>query len=386
MKFLFKLLDTVDIGGKRVLERVRRTLSLAQKEIESLLKDKQALIIIFLLPTLVIFAIGSSSSGGSAHATIGIVNLDKTSGTHPPLPNLSENFTATLKSIPNTDIIDFSADIASANQSLFSGKIDGFIIIPDMFEQNLSSPEMPRVAIIKLYLDDTNYATEGVVIGKVESAIIKFKYKLGYIRDEVLYFPTILYSSDSNLYRAAPAVFCITILGSTMMTAAQSIVGDVPLRRVLLTPARKTEVLLAKLMAYLLIVFFQIQILLGISWGVFGLPIRCGYGELLFLLFLTGFSGLSLGLLISVISSSRLQASQYFLLGFILMFVLTWFGGLTFLRDVIPLYRAQSAFSAMAYKGFSLTEAGVDILSIFIFGFVSYLLAHIVFHFKKSVI
>ena len=369
-----------------MLERVKRTLSLAQKEIESLLKDKQALFIIFLLPTLVIFAIGSSSSGGSAHATIGIVNLDTTGGANSPGPNLSQNFTATFATIPNTNIINFSNDIAAANLSLFYGVIDGFIIIPDMFEQNLSSEELPRIATIKLFLDDTNYAAAGVVIGKVELAIIKFKYNLSIIRDEVLYIPTFLYSSDSNLYRAAPAVFCITILGSTMMTAAQSIVGDVPLRRVLLTPARKSEVLLAKLMAYLLIVFFQIQILLGISWGLYGLPIRCGYGDLLLLLFLTGFAGISLGLFISVISSSRLQASQYFLLGFILMFVLTWFGGLEFLRNVIPLYRAQNAFSTMAYKGFNIVEAGVDTLSIFLFGFISYLLASLVFHFKKSTI
>ena len=369
-----------------MLERVKRTLSLAQKEIESLLKDKQALIIIFLLPTLVIFAIGYSSGGGNAHATIGIVNLDTTGGANQPGPNLSENFTATLANLPNTDIINFSRNIAAANLSLYLGEIDGFIIIPDMFEQNLSSEELPRIAIIQLYLDDTNYAAAGVVLGKVELGILNFKYNLSYIRDEVLYFPTFLYSSDSNLYRAAPAVFCITILGSTMMTAAQSIVGDVPLRRVLLTPARKTEVLLAKLMAYLLIVFFQIQILLGVSWGLFGLPIRCGYGALLLLLFLTGFAGISLGLFISVVSSSRLQASQYFLLGFILMFVLTWFGGLEFLRNIIPLYPAQSAFGTMAYKGFTILEAGSDVFSIFLFGFVSYLLAHIFFHFKKSVI
>jgi ABC-2 type transport system permease protein len=369
-----------------VLERIKRTLSLAQKEIESLLKDKQALFIIFLLPTLVIFAIGSSSSGGSPHATIGIVDLDSTSGANYPGPDLSNNFTATLAALPNTNVINFGENIAAANLSLYLGQIDGFVIINDMFEQNLSSEELPRIAILNLYLDDTNYAGAGAVIGKLELAILKFKYNLSIIRDEVLYIPTTLYSSTSNLYRAAPAVFCITLLGSTMMTAAQSIVGDVPLRRVLLTPARKNEVLIAKLMAYLLIVFFQIQILLGISWGLYGLPIRCGYGELMLLLLLTGFSGISLGLLISVISSSRLQASQYFLLGFILMFVLTWFGGLEFLRDVIPLYRAQSAFTVMAYKGFSLLEAGNDTLIIFLFGFISYLLAHLVFHFKKSAI
>ncbi|NVM29355.1 MAG: ABC transporter permease [Candidatus Helarchaeota archaeon] len=368
-----------------MFDRPKRILSLARKEIESLLKDKQALLIIFLLPTLVLFAIGLGTGGGSAHATIGIVDLDTTSGSAGPGVNLSVEFINTLDEIPNTDIIIFSG-IAEANESLFYGEIDGFIVIPDLFEQSLSSPDLNRTVVIELYLDDTNFGGAGAVIGKVELAILNFKYEMGYIRDEVLYVPTFQFSSDSSLYRAAPFVFCITILGSTMMTAAQSIVGDVPLRRMLLTPARKTEVLLAKLMAYSLIVFFQIQILLGLAWGVFGVPLRCGYGPILILLFLIGFSGITLGLLISVLSTSRLQASQYFLLTFIIMLVLTWFGGLVFIRDAIPLYRGQQAFGIMAYKGFSLLEAGIDVMVIFLFGFISYLLAHIVFHFKKSVI
>ncbi|MHA1357325.1 MAG: ABC transporter permease [Candidatus Helarchaeota archaeon] len=368
-----------------MLERLKRTLSLARKEIESLLKDRQALIIIFLLPTLVILAVGTSGGGGNAHAIIGIIDLDTTSGANFPGPDLSENFTATLDELENTDIINFTS-IAEANLSLFLGEIDGFIVIPDLFEQNLSSDELPRIAYFEVYLDDTNYEGAGSVIGKIEAAIIIFKYNLSIVRDEILYLPEFLYSSASPLYRAAPAVFCITILGSTMMTAAQSIVGDVPLRRMLLTPARKTEILFAKLTAYLLIVFFQIQILLGISWGIYEMPINCGYWQILLLLFLIGFSGVTLGLFISVLSTSRLQASQYFLLAFILMFVLTWFGGLEFLTKVIPLYRGQTAFTVMAYKGFTIIQAGIDVLVISTFGIVCYLLAHIVFHFKKSVI
>ncbi len=368
-----------------VFDRFKRTLSLARKEIESLLKDKQALIIIFLLPTLVILAIGASGNGGSTHATIGIVDLDGTSGANYPGPDLSVNFTNTLDELENTDIINFTS-IAAANLSLFLGEIDGFIIIPNMFEQNLSSEEYPRIAYMEVYLDDTNYAGAGAVIGKIEAAIIIFKYNLSILRDEILYLPEFLYASASPLYRAAPAVFCITILGSTMMTASQSIVGDVPLRRMLLTPARKTEILIAKLTAYLIIVFFQIQILLGISWGIYGMPINCGYWQILFLLFMVGLSGVTLGLFISVLSTSRLQASQYFLLAFILMFVLTWFGGLDFLTKVIPLYRGQTAFTVMAYKGFTILQAGMDILVISVFGIVCYLLAHLVFHFKKSII
>ncbi len=365
--------------------RVIRVFSLAQKEIESLFKDKQALLIIFLLPALVLLAIGLGSGGGSAYAKIGIVDLDTTSGAAFPLPDLSENFTDTLDNIENTDILIFSS-IAEANESLYKGEIAGFIVIPDMFEQNLSSIALPRIAYIEVFLDDTDVGAAGTIIGKIELAILTFKYNLSYIRDEVLYVPTFQFSSDSNLYRAAPFVFCITILGSTMMTSAQSIVGDVPLRRMLLTPARKTEVLLAKLMGYSLIVFLQIQELLLLSWLGFGLPLRCGYFQILILLFLVGFSGITLGLLLSVVATSRLQASQYFLLIFILMLVLTWFGGLDFIRNVIPLYRGQEAFGIMAYKGFTILEAGMDILVIFLFGFVSYLLAHIVFHFKKSVI
>ena len=373
----------------RIRSRVSRILNLILKELESLFKDKHALLVIFLLPILVIVTIGLTSSAveGKDTIIIGIVDLD-TSGGYPG-EDLSYNFTMTLDNllddkgndyviIRNYSIAEYNASIPWAN--LESGAIDAYIIIPEGFETAITTIS---VVYVNLTVDATNPLGQAATLEAVIEAIAQFKLEHGFFDDEIL--PNIYqgWSSTSTLFGAAAAVFGIAIFGSTLMTASQSVVGDVPLKRVLLTPARKTEVLAAKLFAYLLIGFFQILILISLSTFLFQMPIRGSVWALILLLFTLAFAGISLGLFISVVSSSRLQASQYFLLAFIMMFVLTYFVSSDIFGQILPLPLSSAGFNDICFKGYN--EGGlINTLGVFNFGIVSLGLAFVAFYLKKS--
>ena len=374
--------------------RAGRTINLILKELESLFKDKQALLIMFLLPILVIFAIGSTSSAieGKSVVVIGVLDIDTSTGY--PSQDLSYNFTMTLDSLVDDKGADYvvirnytQAEIA-VNQpwyDLQAGVIDGYVEIPQGFETAITTIS---VVYVNVTTDATNLPGQANVINAIIEAVAIFKVQHDFYADEILPAMVQEWFFNTNLFRTAGPVIAISIFGTTLLTASQSVVGDVPLKRMLLTPARKTEVILAKLVAYLIIGVFQILILLGLSTFIYQLPISGGIvGVLLMILMLLtlAFAGIALGLFISVISTTRLQASQYFLLVFIMMFILTYFVSSDLFGSILPLPLASNGFNLIAYK-FYVPGALDNIFRISLFGLVSLVLAFAVFYLKKSTI
>jgi ABC-type multidrug transport system permease subunit len=166
------------------------------------------------------------------------------------------------------------------------------------------------------------------------------------------------------------------------MLASQSIVQDVALARMLLTPARKIEILFAKLIAYLFIGAIQIIFILTISYFGFGMAINGNVFLLFLLLFFLAFSAVSLGLAISAVSTSRLQASQYFVFAFVTLLVIWWF--VPSYADYVPLSAASEGFTKLAYRGiFSFIPYYSNIA---IFGLICLIVALIIFQMRKTTV
>ncbi|MHA1649566.1 MAG: ABC transporter permease [Candidatus Helarchaeota archaeon] len=361
----------------------RRLFALIRKELGSLIRDKQALLVVFILPIIVIVAIGLPSGGNGDNGTpllIGIIDLDSSEGD--PDFDLSQNWTMVLDSLENVDIVNLTS-ISEAENLTRLGIINGFVVIPYGFEQNLSEA-LPTY--LDVYYDSVDATMAVQVVETVKAASTKFKFESGtYWLTEIVCSPedVPVYGSDTDIFHSAPSTVTIVIFATVLMLASQSIVQDVALARMLLTPARKTEVIFAKLVAYLFIGALQILFILSIAYFGFGMPINGNVFLLFFLLFLLAYTAITLGLIISSISTSRLQASQYFVLTFVSILIVTWFvSGTT--RDYIPLYIAKVGFTELAYRGlFSFTPYYTNLL---IFGTVCLLIALIIFHIRKTTV
>ena len=182
----------------KILEKIQRTLSLILKELELLLKDKQALLIVFLLPILVILALGISGYLSNDQAldpslVIGVVDLDTSSGWVGE--DLSVNFTKELSQKANIINISYAEyDDNMQWRYLSDGIIDGYIIIPLNFEFYLSVAEIP--AYINVTLDSTNLGGQANVISVLTETIAEFKIVHNLTRDELL--PVISYEWYSD--------------------------------------------------------------------------------------------------------------------------------------------------------------------------------------------
>ncbi|MHA1964496.1 MAG: ABC transporter permease, partial [Candidatus Thorarchaeota archaeon] len=137
----------------------RRIRNMVMKELRLIIKDKVALLLIFLLPAALIgmlwYVTDASSLGGmtlggtpdigggddagnetssDSGIQLGIVDLDTTSGYY-GAEDLSENLTAFYETMANVTIYNSTAD---AYRALYEQLIDAYIVIPDGFEANLT--------------------------------------------------------------------------------------------------------------------------------------------------------------------------------------------------------------------------------------------------------
>jgi ABC-2 type transport system permease protein len=173
-------------------------------------------------------------------------------------------------------------------------------------------------------------------------------------------------------------VFAVFIAVSA--TAAQAIVGDTPLNRMLLTPASKMEAILAKVLAYFMVGMFQAQFLLILWQVLFNIDVWAQYLTMNIVLALMSLAGSALGVLISTVVTTRLQANQSFLfLLFGSTIVGTGFMDVGLVDDYFPLNLGRVMMSDTAFKGVALAEFTNDIIIILEFSLILILIAWFIF-------
>ncbi len=90
----------------------------------------------------------------------------------------------------------------------------------------------------------------------------------------------------------------------------------------LVSPLKPVQIILGKVMPYFLLSFINVILILLLSWLVFGLPVKGSLALLLAESMLYIFMSLSLGILISTVSSTMLQAIFISLIGMMLPTIL----------------------------------------------------------------
>ncbi len=376
------------------------------KELRLIVKDRVALFLIFLLPAALIGMLWyvsnqddmtlapSREDGGTSSSDIettnvteietglvlGIIDLD-TTRTYDG-PDLSENFTLYLNETLD-GLIPYN-NTSEALHDLYEGRIDGFVVIPDGFEANLTINEPTYVEV---HVDATDLITQSTVQGAVQSAVIMFRASKMWIRSEV--FPNLLieFTPESGFVETTFGGFIVVISSylGIAMTSAQSIVGDQPLRRMLLTPTNRLEVVLAKVIAYVIIGFFQSLLLITLWVLAFDLNLSTGFESLVIIMSLTSLTGSTTGILISSIASTRLQANQMFLFVMFGTLILSgFFIDVGVLDEFLPLNQGLKLLIDTAFKGLSLLDVSSRIIRLLGASALSILAATVIFSRKSA--
>ncbi|MHA1821008.1 MAG: ABC transporter permease [Promethearchaeota archaeon] len=339
---------------KSIKQRRTRIASIVRKELSTLIKDKMSLFILFIIPIIIITTIGTGKiSLLQQQIPVWIIDYDDTVHSHQFIQTMKEgNLTITTnydyKNMTREQFEDLAKKLLPTN------KLAAYIVIHKGFEADL---EKNRSTTLEIHVDAIDFVSMFSTEAFLQLSLVNYQLQNMVFERDIFYFPEMRPELNffNLLQMGAPLIMSILIFDTINMVSSQSIVGDIPLKRLLTTPVFRSEIVFGKTIAYSIISVFQIIIAL-MMLQIFHVPMQGLYLELFIVLMLCSLAGITLGILLSAISKTRLQAAQMHLFVFMTMLIITYTVRNSFILPFMPMEQTQKIFSCIAYRGMSIMQ------------------------------
>ncbi|MHA1148897.1 MAG: ABC transporter permease [Promethearchaeota archaeon] len=360
-----------------------RIAAIVRKELDWVIHDKLSMLILFLLPIFLIIMVGNIQndirSGSDEPAIVYLIDKD--------FSNFSSDYIQSLRSDELTfELYDNHEDpdkvtIENAEKLIPTPDLQAYLIIPEDFNESLL---LNRTAKIKVYIDGIKLFNSLQLKYEFVAGTMLYQLEYQVFNSEVLYFPETRPDRDLTLLEIAVPNMVPTIMFAALnMIACQCIIADEPLKRMLITPTKKWEVIIAKTIAYCFlgaILSFGCMCLLTFGFGLQFISFIDTY----MMAFFATIFGVTLGILFSCIAKSRLQAAQMFLFSYIMITLFVNYLRIEPIVHYMPTEIISSIFIHVAYRGIPLSSLGAE-LSLIIGMNASFLiLAYIALSLKKQ--
>ena len=320
---------------------MNRLWTIMRKEIFHIWRDPRTLAMIVVLPALLLILLGFGISFEQQSVTMAVADFSKTDSSR----NFIEQFTASKDFVYAYDVSNEDALIDLINRDL----VDVGILIPENYDRDLLSGTQAKIPIyidgsmqptdsltLQLKLNSiTSMVAQDMLIEKVVKSGLSSSLNLpvtGILK--TLYNP----NGDSKLYMI-PGLIAILLQVQTLILSALAIVREREqgtMEQLIVTPVRSWELMLGKIIPYLVVCIFNLLALLWLSKLFFGITVAGSLGVLIGLSIIFILGSLGMGVLISTISQSQMQA-MYILLFLVLMPAII-LSGLMFSRENMPAF------------------------------------------------
>ncbi|MER3514744.1 MAG: ABC transporter permease [Chloroflexota bacterium] len=361
---------------------MNRLLSLIRKEFLQILRDPRTLYITFAIPVIQLFLLGYTATTDVRNVPLAVFDQDRS----PAARRL-------LDAYRTADYFRIAYDVDSEEELralIDSGQAQaGLIIPPDYSERVLgnrtatvafvldgSDPNVASTSLAAAELIGQSHSTQLVVERLVRSGLAGTTQPALTVRSRVWYNPDL-----QSAYFMVPALIGMILQLMTTMLTATAIVRERErgtIEQLIVTPIRSWELILGKIIPYVLIALFDtIEVLVvGSLW--FGVPIRGSLSLLLALsgLFLLG--SLGIGILISTIAKTQQEAMM---LTYFTMLPTIFLSGFFFplaamppalqaISRVIPLRYYLKIIRSIVLKGVGADSLTEEIVALAVFGLV----------------
>lgn len=288
---------------------LRRTLAIIKKEFAQIKRDKKTIAIIIMMPIMQLLLFGYAVSTSVDHIPTVVLNND-----------IGQESRTLLDRFTNSQYFDLDAYVTSINdveKYIDYGDAKAGIVIPPGYSDDIRRGE---TAQIQLIVDGSDPTTAQTILssagGVVQSLSVDIMEKtLGAplpqpveLRSRVWYNPD-MSSTNFNI----PGLIGIILQTVTLMLTSFSVVRERErgtMEQLIVTPITKMELMVGKLVPYVIIGFIDILVALALSLFWFGVTVSGSVLLLLFFSIIFLISALGVGLLISTVSKSQLQAMQ----------------------------------------------------------------------------
>jgi ABC-type multidrug transport system permease subunit len=280
---------------------VARFFAVLRKEWIQVRRDPMSLRLIVALPILQLFLFGYAINTDPRHLPTGLLAAE-----HSPY---EQAIVAALENTGYYEIRPFASE-AAAERALAQGEVLFVVDIPPGFARAVDRGEMPQILIDADATDPTAIDNATAALDRDLPPDLRFAPP----KPPFQFVVHARYNPEQlTVLNIVPGLVCIVLLFSTLLITTLSITRERErgtMENLLAMPVRPIEVMIAKIVPYILIGYVQVVLILAISSASFDLPIR---GSVLLLVLALGLfiaGNLALGFTFSTLAQNQMQAMQ----------------------------------------------------------------------------
>ncbi|MGC2780437.1 MAG: ABC transporter permease [Bradyrhizobium sp.] len=366
---------------------LRRTYAMLLKEFIQLRRDRVSFAMIVMIPVMQLMLFGYAINTTPHHLPAAVL-----------LQEDSDLGRSILKAMENTAYFRFTRevhDVAEFDDLLLSGKVLFGVEIPRGFERAVRRGDRPALLVAADATDPVAASSALSSLGMIVQTALAHDLYTGdpvsppfEIRAHARYNPAA--SSRLNIVPGlVGTILTMTMLIFTALSVTREIERGT-MESLLSMPITPIEVMLGKIIPYVLVGFLQASIIIGIGVLLFGVPI---FGSLLLLALLSTLfiaANLSIGYTFSTLAQNQLQAMQLSMMFFLPSILLSGFmfpflgmpQWAQVLGECLPLTHYLRIVRAIMLKGSTLQNLQHDTIALF--GLMLFAMTVAVMRFRRT--
>lgn len=292
---------------------LKRLLAIIQKEIYHILRDPRSLTIVFVMPIMMVILFGYALNMDIKHIKLAVIDYDHSGD--------SQEIVRSFRASSYFDIAAYARTRGEVEHLLKHGDIKAALIIPRDFARQRATTHVSNVQLIVDGSDPTfgnasiNYANALLNLAAQQGDGTVQLVPLD-IRDRYLYNPDLKGANFIIPGLVAVILMMVCALLTSITLAREKETGTLDI--LLVSPVRPVEIVIGKVLPYVVISFMDGVFILLFAKAVFDIPMKGNLSLLLGLSVLFVYCALSIGLFISSIAKTQQVAMMAALVATIL--------------------------------------------------------------------
>lgn len=352
------------------------------KEFTQMKRDRVTFGMMIGLPFLQLILFGFAINTDPKHLPTVVVSADNSVFTR--------NFIVALENSAYFKLVPGIHNQASAERMLAEGNIQFVIIIPQHFTERLIRNNKPEILVEADATDPSATGNAISTIQTINTALFSdYAGSLSYLKTNDPPVNLVVQSKYNpgrvTQYNIVPALLGVVLTMTMIIITALAITRERErgtMESLLAMPVRPVEVMLGKLIPYILVGYVQVLLILTVAHFLFHIPINGSVWLLLFACLPFIAANLAVGLMFSTFAKNQLQAMQlsffFFLPSMLLSGFMFPFRGMPdwaqWVGNALPLTHFLVIVRGIVLKGNNLLAILPAIEAILIFLFVALIL------------
>ena len=282
-------------------QSLQRIGAIVFKELRQLTRDRPTFGMIVMVPLIQLLLFGFAINTNVRDLPVGVVDLSHT-----------QTARALISDLTATQVVSFTETYQTPKQAedaIRRGHVHAALVIPEDFGQRLQDQR----PIAQWLIDGSD-----TMVGNALLALQQMPFASGFEAQPIARknsFEIALFFNPErrSAVNIVPGLVAIVLTMTMVMFTSAALVRERErgnLELLITTPVRSSEIMIGKIVPYVFVGLIQVTIILGLGHVIFDVPINGRLDQLVLGVFAFISASLTLGLLVSTIAKTQLQAMQ----------------------------------------------------------------------------